>query len=146
MANRRKVLERLQYACADQEAFVLKPRNITFEEAASIPLAGTTALQALHKGQAAPGKKLTPQGRYLSVGGSLSQMFQGIFAGPVLSRKNGRQFGFLSAITKLADLETLSDLAAAGKIKPVIDRTYTLADVPEASVILKKDMPGEKSS
>jgi len=30
------------------------------------------------------------------------------------------------------DLETLSELVEAGKLTPVIDRTYPLSDVPEA--------------
>lgn len=30
------------------------------------------------------------------------------------------------------DLETLRELLEAGKVTPVVDRTYPLADVPEA--------------
>lgn len=36
-----------EYACAPEEAFALKPANLTFEEAAAVPAAGFTALQAL---------------------------------------------------------------------------------------------------
>jgi len=36
-----------EYAVAPERAFVLKPARISFEEAASLPIAGITALQAL---------------------------------------------------------------------------------------------------
>ena len=37
-----------EYAAAPEKAFVLKPAQISFEEAASLPISGITALQALH--------------------------------------------------------------------------------------------------
>jgi NADPH:quinone reductase-like Zn-dependent oxidoreductase len=37
-----------EYAVAPEKAFVLKPARISFEEAASLPMAGLTAFQALH--------------------------------------------------------------------------------------------------
>src|SRR5258707_175130 len=36
-----------EYVCASENALALKPTNSTFEEAAAVPLAATTALQAL---------------------------------------------------------------------------------------------------
>ncbi|WP_158852170.1 NAD(P)-dependent alcohol dehydrogenase [Saccharothrix deserti] len=36
-----------EYACADEDDLVAKPANVTFEEAAGVPLAGITALQML---------------------------------------------------------------------------------------------------
>jgi len=36
-----------EYACARESALVMKPDNVTFEQAASIPVAGLTALQGL---------------------------------------------------------------------------------------------------
>jgi NADPH:quinone reductase-like Zn-dependent oxidoreductase len=38
-----------EYACTKETALALKPRNATFEEAASVPIAGYTALQGLRK-------------------------------------------------------------------------------------------------
>ena len=37
-----------------------------------------------------------------------------------------------------------SNQVDASIVKPVIDRTYSLSEVPEGSVILKKDTPKEK--
>ena len=39
-----------EYACASESKVVLKPANLTFEQAASIPIAGLTALQGLRRG------------------------------------------------------------------------------------------------
>jgi NADPH:quinone reductase-like Zn-dependent oxidoreductase len=36
-----------EYACTPESALVLKPANVTFEQAASVPIAALTALQAL---------------------------------------------------------------------------------------------------
>jgi NADPH:quinone reductase-like Zn-dependent oxidoreductase len=36
-----------EYACAHEEALVLKPENLTFEQAAAVPLAALTGLQGL---------------------------------------------------------------------------------------------------
>src|SRR6266705_2581668 len=39
-----------EYACAPESALVLKPDNVTFEQAASVPIAALTALQGLRLG------------------------------------------------------------------------------------------------
>jgi NADPH:quinone reductase-like Zn-dependent oxidoreductase len=36
-----------EYACAPESALVMKPDNVTFEQAACVPIAGLTALQGL---------------------------------------------------------------------------------------------------
>ena len=36
-----------EYVCADENAITLKPANLTFEQAAAVPLAAMTALQGL---------------------------------------------------------------------------------------------------
>src|SRR5438445_9074712 len=36
-----------EYVCASEDALALKPANVTFEEAAAVPLGGITALQGL---------------------------------------------------------------------------------------------------
>ncbi len=48
-----------EYAVAAEEHLVLKPANITFEQAAAVPMAGLTALQALRdSGSIRPGQKV----------------------------------------------------------------------------------------
>jgi NADPH:quinone reductase-like Zn-dependent oxidoreductase len=57
-----------EYACASQSALVLKPDNASFEQAASVPLAGITALQGLRKGKIQPGQKVLINGAAGGVG------------------------------------------------------------------------------
>ncbi|HWL50733.1 MAG TPA: NAD(P)-dependent alcohol dehydrogenase [Acidimicrobiia bacterium] len=48
-----------EYAAAREDRLALKPANLTFEQAAVIPISGMTALQALRdKGQVKPGQKV----------------------------------------------------------------------------------------
>jgi NADPH:quinone reductase-like Zn-dependent oxidoreductase len=51
-----------EYVSVPEEALVLKPASITFEEAAAVPSAVTTALQALRQGQIQPGQKVLVNG------------------------------------------------------------------------------------
>lgn len=47
-----------EYACGTEDNLVLKPANLSFEQAAAVPVAGLTALQCLRdQGQIQPGKK-----------------------------------------------------------------------------------------
>src|ERR1700730_4683212 len=59
-----------EYVCARADrAIALKPANITFEQAASVPIAAITALQALRdKGKVQPGQKVLINGASGGVG------------------------------------------------------------------------------
>ena len=57
-----------EYAVTFERALVMKPANVTFEQAASIPLAGLTALQGLREGKIQPGQKVLINGATGGVG------------------------------------------------------------------------------
>jgi len=58
-----------EFVCARENALVLKPANISFEEAAAVPMAAVTALQGLrNKGQIHSGEKVLINGASGGVG------------------------------------------------------------------------------
>lgn len=58
-----------EYACASQSTLVMKPENVSFEQAASVPVAGLTALQGLRdKAKIQPGQKVLINGAAGGVG------------------------------------------------------------------------------
>ena len=197
-----------EYACTSK--VIRKPAGATFEDAAAVPVAGFTALQAVrNRGRVQPGEKvlihgaaggvgtfavqiakalgaevtavsrtenldllrsigadhvidytrddftksgqyeviidcyatrplatcrraLAPNGRYVMVGGPLGGFLAsiaGLLAAKLLSNRKAR---IVSAKNNLNDLATLAELLESGKLKPVIDRRYTLSEVPDA--------------
>jgi NADPH:quinone reductase-like Zn-dependent oxidoreductase len=215
-----------EYVAGRLRNFALKPENLTFEEAAAIPVAAETALQALrnHGGlqpgqrvlvlgsgggvgtytvqlakalgghvtaETAPGKvallqslgadeiidyettDITKSGRrfdlVVDVGGyrtlrslrrmvtaegtivhigagssKLGWLLSGIVAGLVRERLLKQRIRSFLAKTNRDDLLYLRDLAIAGKIWPVVDRTYSLEQVPEAMRYLESGEVGGK--
>ena len=204
-----------EYACAKAERFAPKPANLSFEQAAAVPISGMTALNGLRDaGKLQPGQKvliigaaggvgsyavqlakafgaavtgvcstskaelvraigadevidytredftdgtrqfdlildtagrrplsrlrraLTPQGTLVIVGGEGGDRWLGgfqrqIFA-PLRSRFTEQKLLGLISKERRQDLLTLKDLIEAGKLTPVIDRTYPLSEAPQA--------------
>jgi NADPH:quinone reductase-like Zn-dependent oxidoreductase len=201
-----------EYACSRETSVALKPANISFEEAAAVPVGAITALQGLRDAakiqagqkvliQGASGsvgifavqlakcfgaevtavcstrnldmvralgadhvidytredftrsgrqydlifavngyhslaaykRALRPQGMYICAGGTMPQIFEALLLGALMSRvfrRNLRSMGI--AKINQEDLVYLAELLKTGKIKPVIDRCYTLEQIAEA--------------
>ncbi len=205
-----------EYVAVPENALALKPEGISFEDAAAVPMAAVTALQALRdKGKIQSGQQvlicgagggvgtfsvqlakyygaevtavcgennvkvigslgadyvikykekdftksgklydlvlavngnhslftykrlLKPGGICVIVGGSLSQVLKSLMFGAFLSMGSKKMCTLVSKPNR-KDLEYMLDLIASGKIKPVIDRYYSLQETAEAVSYLSK--------
>jgi NADPH:quinone reductase-like Zn-dependent oxidoreductase len=205
---------------AEDRALVPKPANISFEQAAAIPVAAITALQGLRdKGRVRPGDRvlingasggvgtfavqiakalgaevtgvcstrnvelvrslgadhvidytqedftragkrydvivdnvgnhamravrevLEPDGIYVVIGGPKDDPWLGPVLGflkaPVMSRLSTQEFRVLLADMNVTDLQALRELIEAGKVTPVVDRTYPFDEIPAAIAYLE---------
>ncbi len=79
-------------------------------------------------------RALKPGGVYVMVGGPTSRILGALLLGPLISLAGSRRMGLMLwwKVFKKEDVVLLKELIEAGKISPVIDRRYPLADVPEA--------------
>jgi NADPH:quinone reductase-like Zn-dependent oxidoreductase len=77
-------------------------------------------------------RALKPSGRYVMAGGTLRQFSQAMLLGPMLSKADGVKMGALSATSNQKDLLIIKGLVEAGKVKPVIEKRYPLAETAEA--------------
>jgi NADPH:quinone reductase-like Zn-dependent oxidoreductase len=204
-----------EYVCAPEQTLVRKPANVTFEEAASVPVAAFTALQGLRdKGMIQPGQRvlingasggvgtfavqiaksfgaevtgvcstrnvemvgsigadhvidytkenftqgekrydlifdcvgnyslsscrlvLGPRGRLVMVGELSGRGMIGLVArlltALVLSRLVSQKLVPFIAKPNKGDLTVMHDLLKAGKVKPVIERCYSVSELPDA--------------
>jgi NADPH:quinone reductase-like Zn-dependent oxidoreductase len=200
-----------EYVTVPESDLALKPANLTFDEAAAVPLAAKTALQGLRDlGQIRSGQKvlingasggvgtfavqvakyfgaevtavcstrnldmahtlganhvidytkedftqnglrydlilaangyhpisdyqraLSPKGIYVMTGGSMAQFFQVMLQGPRMSKKDGQHLVGLTLKPNPKDLPLLKELLETRKVVPVIDKRYSLSEVPDA--------------
>ena len=77
-------------------------------------------------------RALRPGGRYYAVGGSVATLLQILLLGPWLRITRNRNLRVLVVRRNRKDLVYVTELCQAGKLVPVIDRSYTLSEVPEA--------------
>ncbi|UCE08136.1 MAG: NAD(P)-dependent alcohol dehydrogenase, partial [bacterium] len=76
---------------------------------------------------------LKPDGIFVIVGGARSSIFQTIILGPLITIGEEKKMGLNPIRTdNKKDMEFLIELYEAGKVKPVIDKRYSLSEVPEA--------------
>ncbi len=199
-----------EYAVAPEKALVHKPANLSFDDAAALPMASVTALQALRdKGRIEKGQSvlihgggggvgtfsiqlakyfgalvtvvcgtknidqskslgadfiidytkddflkkdrkydlilaingnrrlldynhaLKRDGKYVMIGGSMSQIFRSLLLGWFLSIGSKKMYS-LAAKPNQKDLEFVTKLAADNLIKPMIDRYYSLEQTADA--------------
>jgi NADPH:quinone reductase-like Zn-dependent oxidoreductase len=82
-------------------------------------------------------RALTPKGTLVIVGGDgggrwTGGFFRGMLRAPLVSLFVGQKLRGLNSIVKQEDLVALKALIEAGKVTPVIDRTYLLVEAPDA--------------
>lgn len=80
---------------------------------------------------------LTPKGIYVGAGvlgrdASMIRMLPGMFNASILSLFTSQKFVSFMAKSDRGDLPVLGELVESGKVKPVIDRSFALNDVPDA--------------
>ena len=76
-------------------------------------------------------RALSPNGIYVTVGGSMGRLFQSLILGPWISMITKKHIRIVALKTN-KDLLYINELFEAGKIKPVIDGPYKLNDFVEA--------------
>jgi NADPH:quinone reductase-like Zn-dependent oxidoreductase len=91
---------------------------------------------------------LRPTGRFVMVGAAnarvLRAFLQMLLLGPMLSRTGKRRMVLHSANPTQQDLEFVKALLEAGKVAPVIDRRFSLAETAEAFRYLEAGHPRGK--
>jgi len=77
---------------------------------------------------------LRPNGVYAALGGSAGWFLQALLQGPAVSIATGKRMGLMLwwKPFNADDVETMKELMAAGKLKPIIDRRFALDEVVEA--------------
>ena len=76
-------------------------------------------------------RALNAGGTYVTVGGSMARLFQGLLLWPWIALTTSKKVRLL-ALKPNKDLVYVRELFEAGKVIPVIDGQYGLADMPEA--------------
>src|SRR4030095_10239599 len=76
-------------------------------------------------------RALSPDGTYVTVGGSMLRLFQALVFVPLIRMTTKKKIRMV--VLKLnQDLAYMNELFEAGKVKPVLDGPYELSEVPEA--------------
>lgn len=74
-------------------------------------------------------RALNPNGKYVTVGGSISRLLSALIFGRVFSTFKGKKILIVS-LKPNKDLAYMNELFESGKIKPVIDGPYNMEEIP----------------
>jgi NADPH:quinone reductase-like Zn-dependent oxidoreductase len=77
-------------------------------------------------------RALRSNGSYFLAGGSVATILQVLLLGPWLSMIESKKMRVLAVRPNTEDVNFMKELIEAEKVTPVIDKTYPLAEVPEA--------------
>ena len=87
-----------EFVCAKEKMLVLKPPHLTFEQAAAVPVAAITALQALRdKGKIRPGQRVLANGAGGGVGTFIVQLAKA-FGGNVTATTSAENLDMVRSI------------------------------------------------
>jgi NADPH:quinone reductase-like Zn-dependent oxidoreductase len=85
-----------------------------------------------HRSVVAYARALKPHGTGFFVGGSVTTLFQILLFGPLIKRTTGKNIRILMVPQNRKDLIAITELCEAGKVRPVIDRSFPLSEIREA--------------
>jgi NADPH:quinone reductase-like Zn-dependent oxidoreductase len=110
-----------EYACAKEGRLALKPANLTFEQAAAVPISGGTALQAVRDGgQVTAGQSVLVIGAAGGVGSFAVQLAK-VFGAEVTGVCSGAKADLVRSLGADQVIDyTRDDFAAAGQRYDVI--------------------------
>ena len=77
-------------------------------------------------------RALSPEGIYVATGGTMTQSLQATMIGPFISMAGRQKMGGMLVKPNKNDLVFIKELIEANKVKPVIDRRYSLSEVADA--------------
>jgi NADPH:quinone reductase-like Zn-dependent oxidoreductase len=86
-----------EYASVPQNRLAMKPKNLTFEQAAVVPISGGTALQGLRKGDVQRGQKVLIVGASGGVGSFAVQLAKA-FGAEVTGVSSGSKLDFVRSL------------------------------------------------
>ena len=85
-----------------------------------------------HRSVFAYKRAIRSNGSYFLAGGSVATILQVLLLGPWISMIKSKKMRILAVRPNTEDLDFIRELIEAGKVTPVIDKTYPLSEVPEA--------------
>jgi NADPH:quinone reductase-like Zn-dependent oxidoreductase len=85
-----------------------------------------------HRSVFAYARALRPKGTSYVVGGSVPVLLQTLLLGPLIRLTGGKKVRLLAVPQNREDLLSITKLCEAGEVRPVIDKRFSLSEVPEA--------------